>query len=235
MRASLAAATVRLGRGATPSWTVLPKPRDVEFPERAPAALDITSQDSGGQEEVVAGLLPAVDWTVEFTHIPGSPVEALMIDLLARDPDTYQREDHLLELTVGGQVRTYLVYLSDYRIRKTVTNENRAVATWKITAEIAAPAAAPVNTVLPSIAGIVEVGETLTGRPGSYTNTPTAYSYQWQEEISALWTDIPGATALTLVVPGGATISRALRLGETASNAAGSVTVYSGPTVPVAA
>lgn len=45
---------------------------------------------------------------------------------------------------------------------------------------VAALAAAPANTVLPAISGSAFVGSTLTGTPGSWANSPTSYSYQWQ-------------------------------------------------------
>jgi RHS repeat-associated protein len=45
---------------------------------------------------------------------------------------------------------------------------------------IAALAAVPANTALPTISGSAFVGSTLTGTTGTWANSPTSYSYQWR-------------------------------------------------------
>ena len=45
---------------------------------------------------------------------------------------------------------------------------------------VAALAAAPANTSLPTVSGSAFVGSTLTGTTGTWSNSPTSYSYQWQ-------------------------------------------------------
>ena len=45
-------------------------------------------------------------------------------------------------------------------------------------------AAAPVNTSQPTIVGTPEQGKTLTARNGVWTNSPTAFSYQWQRSAA---------------------------------------------------
>ncbi len=236
-KGSIASAVVRLGRGATPTWTDVLGARDVEFPDRAPTDLDVTDQDSGFNEQSIPGLCPAQDWQLDLTHVPGSALEGVMQALRWRDPVTGRLEEHLLEITIGGQARRYMCYLKDYVLTKPVGTVIMARGTWRILGEVIdAPAGVPVNTLLPAISGIAQEGQTLTAFDGLWTNTPTGYAYQWQQEISAVWTNITGATAKTLVVPGGATIGRPLRVGVTASNAAGASTVaYSASTAPVLA
>lgn len=59
-----------------------------------------------------------------------------------------------------------------------------------------APTTAPVNTVLPSITGILTQGQTLTADPGSWTGLPSgAFTYQWKRSGS----NISGATNSTYV------------------------------------
>jgi hypothetical protein len=99
---------------------------------------------------------------------------------------------------------------------------------------IAAPVSAPTNTTLPAVSGTVQEGQTLTAWPGVWTGSPS-FAYQWQELISASWTNISGASNPTLVVPGGATIGRPLRVVVTGSNAGGSATANSAATVNVIA
>jgi hypothetical protein len=43
----------------------------------------------------------------------------------------------------------------------------------------ASGAAVPVNTVAPSVSGTPQVGQTLTATNGTWTNSPTGFSYQW--------------------------------------------------------
>ena len=43
----------------------------------------------------------------------------------------------------------------------------------------------PVNSTLPSISGTPEPGGTLTATTGTWTNSPTCYTYQWYDETTA--------------------------------------------------
>jgi hypothetical protein len=92
----------------------------------------------------------------------------------------------------------------------------------------------PANIALPAISGTAQEGQTLTAFPGVWTNA-FGFTYQWQEEISTVWTNITGATSSTLVVPGGSTIGRPLRVVVTASNSTGTATANSAPTANVIA
>jgi hypothetical protein len=97
-----------------------------------------------------------------------------------------------------------------------------------------ASAAAPVNTTAPTISGTAKVGSTLTVSNGTWSNSPTNYTYQWQRCSSATsCTDIANAVGQTYVVrnaDGGARI----RADVTASNADGQATVHSDMTSAVA-
>ena len=58
---------------------------------------------------------------------------------------------------------------------------------------------APVNTVLPAITGTATVGQTLTASTGTWSNSPTSYTYQWKADGTA----ISGAAASTYVLTSG--------------------------------
>lgn len=45
---------------------------------------------------------------------------------------------------------------------------------------VAASAAPPSNTALPSVSGSANVGSTLSANSGTWANSPTSYAYQWQ-------------------------------------------------------
>jgi hypothetical protein len=59
---------------------------------------------------------------------------------------------------------------------------------------------APFNTTLPAITGTVKVGSTQTVSTGTWSNTPTAYSYQWQRSADGIsWVNLSGETSSTYV------------------------------------
>ena len=89
----------------------------------------------------------------------------------------------------------------------------------------------PSNTAPPTITGTPQVGQTLTGAHGSWTNTPTSYTDQWYRA----GVPISGATALAYS-PQTADVGSTLTLGEVATNFAGSSTqAMSAATAPVTA
>lgn len=55
----------------------------------------------------------------------------------------------------------------------------------------------PANTSVPTLSGSSTTGSTLTATTGGWSNSPASYSYQWQERISSVWTDVSGATSST--------------------------------------
>src|SRR6185436_3257797 len=58
---------------------------------------------------------------------------------------------------------------------------------------------APANTAAPSISGTAQQGQTLTESHGTWTNSPTSFSYQWQrcDSAGANCAPISSATAST--------------------------------------
>jgi hypothetical protein len=96
-------------------------------------------------------------------------------------------------------------------------------------------AAAPGNTANPTITGTAKVGETLNVSNGTWTGSPTSYTYRWQRCTSSTsCTTIAGATAQTYAVRA-TDAGRTLRAIVTATNADGSSTANSNMTATVAA
>jgi len=81
------------------------------------------------------------------------------------------------------------------------------------------PLRGPSNSVPPSISGTVTVGQTLAETHGSWTNSPTSFTYQWQrcDSSGTNCSAIPGATSNSYALAA-ADIGDTIRVQETASN-----------------
>lgn len=71
-----------------------------------------------------------------------------------------------------------------------------AIPVRVVAGSLGSTVAPPVNTVAPTISGTAELGATLTGNHGTYTGSPTSYTYRWLRNGVA----IGGATAQTYVL-----------------------------------
>jgi hypothetical protein len=88
---------VRIGRGATPTWTTLTGCEDVTFPDRVRADEDVTAMDSPDfTEEFIPGLFTAADWSITKHYVPDDANDVLLSDL----EDTGEKV--LLEITPPG-------------------------------------------------------------------------------------------------------------------------------------
>ena len=83
-------------------------------------------------------------------------------------------------------------------------------------------ASVPVVVLLPAISGVAQDGEVLTAYVGTWTNSPTSYTYQWQNDGgTSTWADISAETASTYTLAA-ADIGDSVRVVVTAVNGAGS-------------
>jgi hypothetical protein len=83
----------------------------------------------------------------------------------------------------GATSSSYTVASTDVgsTIEVTVTATNAGGSTSaSSTATSTVPTPPPVNTAAPSITGTAQVSDELTASTGTWTNTPTSYSYQWR-------------------------------------------------------
>jgi beta-glucanase (GH16 family) len=153
---------------------------------------------------------------------PNAPTQPL-------DPST-------LTAIAGATANTYLTTSADIGfllyVRVIATNsEGSATAYSAATGKIVAPPSlVPVNTFLPQVTGITQVGSTLTTSNGSWTNSPTSYTYQWRRN----GVNISGATSATYVLVS-ADAGTAITVAVTATNASGASTAaISNPTNSIA-
>ena len=141
-------------------------------------------------------------------------------------------------VSTGVTSRTYRLRRADVgrTMMVLVTASNRdgsATANSKPSPVIAANAP-PANTSKPTISGTARVGESLTANPGTWTNSPTSFAYQWQscDENGANCASVAGATSQLYGVRT-ADVDRRLRVLVTARTPAGASTAASDLTAPV--
>ena len=101
---------------------------------------------------------------------------------------------------------------------------------------LAATAAPPVNTSLPTISGTAQVGQTLTATNGTWSNAPASFAYQWLRCNGGgnSCASVANGTQQTYTLVG-ADAGSTMRVRVTATNADGSSSAQSAQTTVVAA
>jgi hypothetical protein len=110
-----------------------------------------------------------------------------------------------------------------------------ALAVVGLAVATGASAAVPQNTAAPTISGTAREGQTLTASNGTWSNSPTSFTYQWQRCASdgTACGDITGATSKTYTLVTG-DVGHTVRVVVTAVNADGKASATSAPTDVVA-
>jgi hypothetical protein len=90
----------------------------------------------------------------------------------------------------------------------------------------------PAATAGPSVSGTARRGTTLVVQPGTWSNAPTAYAYQWQRLVQGGWEDIVDATARGYLATS-EDLGRRLRANVIATNEDGAASAASVPTAPI--
>ena len=87
----------------------------------------------------------------------------------------------------------------------------------------------PVNTGLPTVSGNATQGSTLSASPGTWSNEPTGFGYQWRDCTIGGCTSIPSATSASYTLQSSDVLD-SVDVVVTASNVAGSASAVSKPT-----
>jgi hypothetical protein len=126
---------------------------------------------------------------------------------------------------------------------RVVVNATNAAGSASANSEATGPVAeaGPVSTSPPTVSGVAQVGQTLTGSPGSWSGVGAmTYSFVWQRWGPGpdpagpwQWADIAGATQDTYA-PQRADVGAPLRLAVTATDSTGARTALSAATAAVA-
>lgn len=188
--------------------------------------VDATHMKSPGRRrEYISGLIDSGEASFEINWIAGSATDVLLRDLqtAGTSPDWRITFPNGVSLTFEASITGFSKAIPlDDRMTATLTLAVSGDETW-------GSATAPVNSVLPAISGVAQVGEVLTAWPGVWANAPT-FSYVWEAD----GTPISGATSSTYT-PVIGQIGDLITVVVTGSNTAGTALAESAPTTAVIA
>lgn len=199
-------------------YTELAEVYDTKPPEATVSEFDATHYQSPGRsKEFGVGLTDNGNAMAAMNYYPNSAsdmrIEALRLaGTILRHRITYP----------NGVTVLYPAFVSGYS--KGIPLDDRMTAEMQVRvagAVTITAGAAPVNTVLPAVSGIAQVGQTLTAFPGLWTQGAT-YTYQWQANS----VNIGGAINPTYV-PIAGQIGMPIRVVVTATNTLGAPTATS--------
>lgn len=214
--ATLAAPTV---------FTNLENVFDFSPPKDSYDDVDVTNYQSPGRKrEFIPGLGDPGDASFEMNFVPGSAT-----DVYLRAAKGTQR---VTKVTwPNGATITFTANVQEYGPDSApVDDKLTATCALKVTGDtVYTAAAAPVNSVLPSISGLPKVGVVMTAYPGVWTNGP-AFTYQWKKT----GVNIGGATTATYT-PIAGDIGAPITVEVTGTNTTGSAVALSVATINVVA
>lgn len=207
-------------------YTTLGRQRDVTPPDGFSVDMvDATHNESDDvTEEVIPGIVRTKSISLEIEYKPNNAAVQL-IQAAKRVLKTFR------SVWPDGRYIQWQGYIEDFEAE--APTEEKQIATLSIKRSgTATPyaASAPTNSVLPAIAGIAQVGQTLTLWPGVWANEPTSFTYQWKNEGVA----IDGETGTTYTLAAGDQGDN-ITVTVTATNSAGSASATSQETIAIAA
>lgn len=211
------------------NWDEIAEVFSITPPSSAVDIVDVTHMQSPGRDrEFILGLNDPGEASMELNFVPGSATDDMLLDIKAA------YEPVKCRITwPNSVVWTFDGLLTGYEPAAPNDDKMTATVTFKVTGSVVSTAAAaPVNSVLPAVSGIAQVGQTLTALTGVWTGAPT-FTYQWQEDNSG-WANISGATGKTYV-PVVGSVGNPLRVIVTGTNSEGNASATSQPTADVIA
>lgn len=210
---------------ATPTVFVdLAEVYDITPPSDTDDLVDATHMQSPDRtREFIAGLTDPGECSFEMNFIPGSAADLAV--------QAAKGKKRICRITFpNGITWTFTGLRQGYE--PAVPNEDKmtATVTFKVSgSHVNGATTAPVNTLVPSIAGIPQVGQVLTAQSGIWTFSPN-FTYQWKKG----GVNIGGATGKTYT-PVVGDVGAAITVAVTGTNNAGNATATSGATANVIA
>ena len=125
--------TVRIGRGATPTWTELAFVGDIEMPDEQIDEVEVTHMKSPGRrKQFIAGLIDGGEVSIPMNYIQGSDTDDLLLELKASG-EVVQIE---ITLTADGTPEIYAGFLKGYARTAPIADKMMATATFRLSEAI---------------------------------------------------------------------------------------------------
>ena len=219
--------------GTSPTYTELAELLSFTPPAGSVAEVEVTHMKSPGRRrQFIPTLIDSGTAVANFNHVSASATDVFL--------NAWRASGELRQVRAtypDGSMVIFTAFVSDYVVENvTIEEKLTSSLSLKVTGVVTVTAAAaPVNEILPSIAGIARVGVTLTALPGQWTGGPTL-TYQWQEDAAGngTWSNITGATAQSFT-PAAGQLNDRIRVIVTGTNAIGNASATSAPTIPTVA
>lgn len=131
---------VRVGRGVTPDWTVIPGVGDTEFPAGERGEVDVTSHTSpNATVEYIPDLIDNGSFTLPMDWVPESAAD-ILLRVLRRTGEVIQ-----LELTPAGTSapEVYAAFVKSYGRSAPVRGKATASAVFRINGIVSGDAEDP--------------------------------------------------------------------------------------------
>lgn len=208
------------------SWIEMGEVFDITPPSDTVDQVDVTHMQSPNRRrEFVSGLSDPGSASFEMNFVPGSASDLKIQEIRGTGEQVLCRITFPNSVTwqFTGQVESY---------EPAVPTEDKMTASvsFKVSGStVATAASAPVNSVLPAISGVAQVGQTLTAWEGVWSQAAT-FTYQWEADGAP----ISGATSKTYV-PVVGQIADVITVVVTATNSAGNASAESVGTAAVIA
>ncbi len=195
-----------------------------------PFGIAVDSIDASHEEspsawrEFIPGLKDGGEVSLEIHYVPGGSAEATLLAAL--------RTTQVCRVVFpSGAQANFSAFITEMSAETPIDDKMVMSVTLKVTGAITmSAAAAPTNSIIPSISGIPQVGVELTADEGVWANEPTSFTYQWKSDT----VNIGGATSKTYT-PVIADIGDTLTVAVTGVNSAGSASATSAGAIDVIA
>ena len=124
---------VRIGVGATPTWTELQFVGDLEMPEAPADKIEVTAYASPARrKQFISGLIDSGELAIPMNYIPGNVSDVLLTGLRASGEEV-QIE---ITLTADGDPEIFAGYLQSYARTAPVNDKMMATATFVLSGVI---------------------------------------------------------------------------------------------------
>jgi predicted secreted protein len=125
---------VRIGLGATPTWTELEFVGDLEMPDEQVDEIEVTHMQSPDRrKQFIAGLIDGGEVSIPMNYIAGNDSDVLLQTIKASG-ETVQIE---ITLTATGTAETFAGFLKGYARTAPVNDKMMATATFRLSELVA--------------------------------------------------------------------------------------------------